>query len=59
MINNDVIIVDENSMCELECEVLVGFLFVRFMWFILIFGSFKFEVIENFLEKIVKEGLDC
>lgn len=50
MINNDVIIVDENSMCELECEVLVGFLFVRFIWFILIFGSFKFEVIENFLE---------
>lgn len=59
MINNDVIIVDENSTCELECEVLAGLPPVRLTWLISTPGSSKFEVIENLPEQIVKEGSDC
>lgn len=59
MINNDVIIVEENSTCELECEVLAGLPPVRLTWLISIPGSSKFEVIENLPEQIVKEGTDC
>lgn len=59
VINNDVIIVDENSTCELECEVLAGLPPVRLTWLISTPGSSKFEVIENLPEQIVKEGSDC
>lgn len=59
VINNDVIIVDENSTCELECEVLAGLPPVNLVWLISTPGSSKYEPMENLPERIVKEGPDC
>lgn len=59
MIHNDVVIVDENSTCELECEVLAGLPPANLTWLISTPESSKFEVIENLPAKIVKKGSDC
>nr|XP_022325259.1 uncharacterized protein LOC111125588 [Crassostrea virginica] len=59
VIHNDVVIVDENSTCELECEVLAGLPPTNLTWLISTPESSKFEVIENLPAKIVKKGSDC
>lgn len=59
VINNDVIIVEENTTCELECEVLAGLPPVNLIWLISTPDSSKYEPIDNLPKQIVKQGPDC